>query len=110
MTRFAAEMDWYGADGSVETKVPCFVDLSSPSIRVAYDIEGIGYSYSGQDQGFEHYKLTYNNGPGNATLHRFIRTDDRGATEVSQVLEGHWVEGGLRGMWRVQLIREVRKS
>jgi len=94
-------MEWFGADGTVEVQVPCFVDFEGLTIHVVYDAEWRGCSYTGRDMGGGHFKLDCNFGDGWATLHRFMPEHVDG--EVGQILEGSYNEGGHRGMWRIVL-------
>jgi hypothetical protein len=71
------------------------VRISDGSIAISYKDEGQTVVYNGDELEPGHFKLQSNDVVGRATLHRFASAD---------VLEGHWVESGSQGMWRVQLI------
>jgi hypothetical protein len=75
----------------------CQVLLHDGQIKVRYvDDEGNTVLYVGVERGPGHFELTARkaNGDGKATLHQF---------EASNVLEGYWCEGIVRGMWRIRI-------
>lgn len=72
---------------------PCVVKITDEEILVEYDDDGL-VQYRGANDGTGHYVLTAPEVDGRASLHRFPE---------SELLEGSWVEGGVRGMWRVEL-------
>ncbi len=51
--------------------------------------------YIGHSEGEGHYLLACPSVEGEATLHRF---------REGKILEGSWVENGIRGLWRLTLI------
>ena len=76
----------------------CQVLIDGDQIKVRYvDGEGNTVIYVGNERGPGHFELTVRkaDGDGKATLHRF---------EASNVLEGYWCEGNVRGMWRISMI------
>lgn len=60
----------------------------------AYDGTEVLVQYVGKERGSGHYELACPEQNGKASLHCFP-----GAT----ILEGYWVEGSYRGMWRIYL-------
>lgn len=79
-----------GADVNDE----CDVVIDGEYITVSYDADGLRVTYFGLMKGNGHFELQAPDVNGRATLHRF----DDGRT-----LEGYWVEGELKGMWRITL-------
>ena len=77
----------------VSAEWPCVVKLSPPEILVEYDYDGL-CQYIGQSRGLGHYELHAPAIKGHASLHMF---------EGSEVMEGSWVEGAYKGMWRIEL-------
>lgn len=73
---------------------PCQVRIEAGIVTVEYLHDKEPTSYRGQEQGHGHFLLTGNGFDGKATLHMF---------EDSNILEGGWVEGGAKGMWRIRL-------
>jgi hypothetical protein len=67
--------------------IPCKIDISNSLITVQYENSP---GYSGKEIGQGHFHLTCPELSGSATLHRF---------ENSNVLDGYWVEEGVRGFW-----------
>lgn len=84
---------YYSADVAAENN-RCVVKLEGERILVEYESDGCIYQYQGSEMGAGHYHLTCAENGGRASLHGF--TD-------SAFLEGSWVEGGERGMWKIQL-------
>lgn len=74
---------------------PCKVRITDTEILVEYEAGDGFVQYIGKNDGTGHFKLTSSDVKGRATLHQFPG-DDR--------LEGNWVEGGIRGMWIIDLI------
>jgi hypothetical protein len=77
----------------------CQVLLHGGHIKVRYvDDDGNPVQYVGTENGPGHFELTalMADGDGKATLHKFER---------SNVLEGYWCEGAIRGMWRIRIVR-----
>ncbi|ESY01396.1 hypothetical protein [Mesorhizobium sp. LNJC405B00] len=87
MTMFTAEGEWDWGDS-------CEVRISDGSIAVSYRDDGQLVVYEGPELEPGHFKLQFSAMNGRATLHRFAGAD---------ILEGHWIEGGNQGMWRIQL-------
>ncbi|WP_339732255.1 hypothetical protein [uncultured Pseudomonas sp.] len=73
---------------------PCQVRIETGIITIEYLQDNEPASYRGQEQGPGHFLLTGHESGGKATLHMF---------EGSNILEGGWVEGGAKGMWRIRL-------
>ena len=78
-----AASEWY----------PCVVRIDNTDILVEYEDGGI-VQYRGCNNGDGHFELYAPDINGNATLHM---------CKDGQTLEGSWVEGGIRGMWRIYL-------
>lgn len=87
-----AKMDTFRINSSASFDEPCKVTIDNEFITVVYDHGGQSWKYRGQEKGPGHYELQAEGFVGRATLHRF---------EDSNVLEGTWVEEGVRGMWRI---------
>lgn len=85
-------MDTFRPSSAASFDEPCKVTINSEFIIVAYDDAGRTWQYRGQAKRLEHYELQAEGFDGRATLHRF---------EGSNVLEGTWVEDGIRGIWRI---------
>lgn len=83
---------WYTKDPSTDQE-PCTVKIDDKEILVEYDDEGV-VQYRGKNNGDGHFELTSPEVDGHASLHMF---------PGSNVLEGSWVEGGRKGMWRILL-------
>lgn len=82
---------YHSADPSEE--YPCVVKINDDEILVEYE-DGGYVQYIGKSNGDGHFKLEGSGFDGRATLHSF----SEGA-----VLEGSWIEEGVRGMWRIKL-------
>jgi len=87
-----AKMDTFRPGSAASFDQPCKVTIDIEFITVSYDDAGQTWQYRGQAKGPGHYELQAEGFDGRATLHRF---------EGSNVLEGTWVEDGVRGMWRI---------
>lgn len=74
---------------------PCEVRISSGEIVVDYISDGERVLYRGIDNGSGHYQLDCPEVDGRATLHRL--------SPNSSILEGSWLEGVNRGMWKIHL-------
>ena len=72
----------------------CEVKIEGDSIFVSYEGAEGYVTYSGQENEAGHYTLLCDAVKGKATLHRF---------KESYILEGHWIERGLKGFWRITL-------
>lgn len=83
---------WYSGRESSEQN-PCEVRIDDQEIVVKYEDEGM-VQYRGKNNGDGHFELISSDVEGHATLHMF---------PGANVLEGSWVEGGQRGMWRITL-------
>lgn len=74
----------------------CIVTFKGNEIKVTYDADEGSVSYKGNDHGHGHYFLTAPEVRGSATLHQ---------VPDQNILEGHWVENGYEGMWRITLAK-----
>ena len=83
----------YYSDDDAAENYPCVVKITDDEILVEYDDEGL-VQYHGAHDGSGHFVLTAPSVQGRASLHRFPDAD---------ILEGAWVEGSHRGMWRIEL-------
>lgn len=72
---------------------PCVVKIDEESILVEYEDDGI-VQYRGNNNGNGHFELHALEVKGKASLH---------LSPDSSILEGSWVEGSYRGMWRIEL-------
>ena len=70
------------------------VRLSDDHIEVAYDDDEGAVCYRGKNNGDGHFNLTAPERNGRTTLHFF---------PGSHFMEGYWLEGDVRGMWRIHL-------
>lgn len=84
---------YYSGDVASENN-RCVVKLDGDRVLVEYEADGQIYQYLGTEAGAGHYQLACAENGGRASLHRFAD---------SVFLEGSWVEGGARGMWRIEL-------
>lgn len=75
----------------------CEVRIDGNTLIVSYIDDGEHVVYRGDAITPGHFELTANNG-GRATLHQLYPDDEW--------LEGSWIEGGARGMWRIQLLND----
>jgi hypothetical protein len=73
---------------------PCSVRIGGGQIEVSYEDEGVMVKYVGFEAGPGHFNLQAPEVEGKASLHMF---------EKGPHMDGFWVEGTLRGMWRVTL-------
>lgn len=83
---------YYHADADLNDE--CDVVIDGENITVSYDVDDARITYFGLMKGDGHFVLQAPDVSGRATLHRFGE---------GQILEGFWVEGGLKGMWRITL-------
>lgn len=79
--------------GNPSHEVPCVVRIEGDQILVEYNNGGL-YQYNGVAKGEGHFELKAVGFDGRGTLHRFLN---------SSILEGGWIEEGIKGMWRIQL-------
>ena len=77
-----------------EIKGECQVQIDGSKIVVSYEQHDGPAVYEGEEVGSGHFKLTCARKSARATLHRI---------PGENLLEGHWIEGEDRGMWRIQL-------
>lgn len=85
----------YFSDDEASEHYDCVVKIENGRILVEYELEEGGLAqYEGQEIGAGHFTLEYPEGAGKASLHMF---------PDSVILEGSWVEGGERGMWKIHL-------
>lgn len=96
-----AKLDTFRPSSAVSFGKPCKVTINSKFITVAYDDAGQTWQYRGQALGPGYYNLQAEGFDGRATLHCF---------EGSNVLEGTWIQDGIRGMWRMSASRWIRHS
>jgi hypothetical protein len=82
---------YYSADASEDW--PCVVKISESEILVEYEDAGL-VQYVGKNLGDGHFELQAPALKGHASLHMF---------GDSELLEGSWVEGSYKGMWRIRL-------
>ncbi|PSF09004.1 hypothetical protein C7H09_08160 [Marinobacter fuscus] len=87
-------MDILHFDDTSYEDEPCQVRIGEKDIVVDYEEDGKRILYRGHERGAGHYELTSEQVKGRATLHRF---------EGSNILEGSWIEDGVRGMWKIRL-------
>lgn len=83
----------YYSDDDASENFPCVVKITDREILVEYDDEGL-VQYRGVNDGSGHFLLTAPMVEGRASLHRF---------PDASIVEGSWVEGSYRGMWRIEL-------
>lgn len=83
----------YYSEESASEDYPCVVKIDDSDILVEYEDDGIK-QYSGKNKGDGHFELHSPELQGRASLHMF---------SGSSILEGSWVEGSCRGMWRIKL-------
>ena len=84
-------------DRPADLEIACIVALSDRELELKYDQEdGSFWSWKGDSKGDGHFVLFANQQRhlGRATLHRL---------PGSMYLEGYWLEGSYKGMWRVKL-------
>lgn len=81
-------------DGDDRVDCDCQVRIEGQKIVVSYDDDDGPMVYQGSETAAGHYRLVSSRKNGRATLHREPGDD---------VLEGHWIEAGYEGMWRIQL-------
>src|SRR4051812_45775588 len=84
------------SDGANCEEVTCQVRIDRNRIVISYDHDG-PTTYEGSEISPGHFRLSSVRKKGRATLHR---------EPDGEVLEGHWIEGGYEGMWRIQLSDE----
>lgn len=85
---------YYSSREALEN-IPCTVKILDKRIRVEYEEGGKTVWYEGEDEGNDHFSLIATHTQGQATLHR--------SPARPEILEGYWVEGSYRGMWRIEL-------
>ena len=85
----------YYSKEAADEDYSCAVKITDEEILVEYkDEDGALVQYRGKNNGTGHFELSAPEFDGKATLHMF---------PDSQLLEGSWIEGGVRGMWRIKL-------
>lgn len=85
----------YYSDEPAKEDYPCVVKIDDNGILVEYEDEDGGIQqYKGQNNKNGHFELNAPDLHGHASLHMF---------PDSTILEGSWIEGGYRGMWRIEL-------
>ena len=84
-------------DRPADLDIACIVVMNDRRLELKYDQEdGSFWSWKGDSGGDGHFVLVANQQRhlGRATLHRLPE---------SRYLEGYWLEGSYKGMWRVKL-------
>ena len=82
-------------DEALPVEEKCEVRISEGGIAVSYVDADIGFVvYHGRESGKGHFELKAPEVEGRATLHRF---------ENGEFLEGHWIEEGWEGFWKIEL-------
>lgn len=95
-TRYNAKFDTLYYDSRASINEPCEVIVADNELTVSYydeDLESYAV-YKGKEIAPGHFDLVAPMVNGRATLHRFPGAD---------ILVGEWMEGGYRGMWRIEL-------
>jgi hypothetical protein len=90
-------MENYYASGDEKIDLHCEVRIDGEKIVVSYDDDDGPSVYEGSQTAPGHFSLALPRKKGRATLHRAPDSD---------FLEGHWIEAGYQGMWRIQLSEE----
>ena len=90
----SAQMDIYEEDIS-ESAFSCVVRIDEERIVVDYVDKDLPCSYQGYAVEAGHFRLEKVGSHGEATLHR---------AKGDNFLEGYWVEGSRKGMWRIALV------
>lgn len=83
----------YYSDEPASEDFPCVVKIDDNQILIEYEDDGI-VQYCGSNSSDGHLELHAPEVEGKASLHRF---------PGSSIVEGSWVEGSYRGMWRIKL-------
>ncbi|WP_139826127.1 hypothetical protein [Derxia lacustris] len=83
----------YYSNESASEDYACVVKIDDNEIVVEYEDDGTR-QYRGKNNGDGHFELHSHELHGKASLHMF---------PGSSILEGSWVEGSYRGMWRIEL-------
>ena len=83
----------YSTQPAVENYA-CVVKIDDGKILVEYKIEYDTVQYVGEEKGQGHFELVCPARYGKASLHMF---------PDAVILEGSWIEGSDRGMWRIRL-------
>lgn len=88
--------DIFHYDDKADRNEPCEVILHDGELTISYEADdGPGYTvYKGRETSPGHFELTAPDIQGYATLHRLPDAD---------LLVGDWLEGGEKGMWRIEL-------
>lgn len=82
-------------DDKADLDEQCEVKIEKDSIVFSYDPEGDGpVVYKGNNNGDGHFELKAPERNGQSSLHM---------SENGTILEGFWMEDGLKGMWRIRL-------
>lgn len=81
------------SDESAKENFPCIVKINDDEILVEYKDDGL-VQYRGINNKNGHFELYSHEVNGNASLHM---------SPGELVLEGSWIENGLRGMWLIDL-------
>lgn len=91
-----AVMETYFGGNESKNECECQVRIDGSSIVISYEDEDGKVIYVGEEVAAGHFKLRCPERRARATLHRAPPPDD-------EYLEGHWVEEGYEGMWRIFL-------
>lgn len=81
----------YYSNDPAEVDFPCVVKIDENEILVEYEDDGT-VQYRGRNKGTGHFELLSPDVGGKASLHMF---------PSSSILEGSWIEGSERGMWKI---------
>ena len=87
-----ADIIYYDEEADIDE--PCEVRIDKDEIIVSYDDEDGPVVYKGKNNGNGHFNLKAPEINGQASLHRF---------KDGEILEGFWIEGSNKGMWRIRL-------
>lgn len=90
----------YYTEDSADTNETGFeVKIDDKEIVVSYEDDSGWVQYRGKNKDTGHFQLTCPERKGEASLHQF---------PGGKILEGFWVENGLRGMWRIYLAYNIQ--
>jgi len=85
---------YFNAEADLDMQCEVKIETDSVSMVVFYD-EGDGpVVYKGKNNGDGHFELNSPEVNGQTSLHM---------SGNSKILEGFWMEDGLKGMWRIRL-------
>ncbi len=102
MSIWKAKMETAFFDDTSAYEQECEVRINDANIAISYEDEEFGrVVYTGRDHGGGHFILEQQELQAKATLHQ---------VKGSKVLEGYWVEEGVRGFWRIVLFDEEKMT